>query len=187
MQSPESIADEIMSLFQQFGEHEYAGEQVTQLQHMYQAAQLAAAEHAGDEIVLAAFLHDIGHICVQADAANQMDGFGTVDHEAIGAAFLSNRGFSNKIVRLVQSHVDAKRYLTARDAAYKARLSEASKKTLEYQGGPMSGTEADAFEKDPYFSDIIRMRLWDEAAKEVDQPAGQPAEFRSLIIQHLTR
>lgn len=187
MKQAEQTADQIIALFEQYGGHEYAGENVTQLQHMYQAAELAKAEQAGEEVILAAFLHDIGHICVQAEAGNQMDGFGTVNHEAIGAAFLRDRGFSEKIARLVESHVDAKRYLTARDAGYYARLSEASKKTLEYQGGPMTSAEADTFENDPYFSDIIRMRLWDEAAKEVDQPAGSPAAFRTMIIQHLTR
>src|SRR5258708_32702064 len=118
---------------------------------MVQAAQLAEEQGYDEEVILAAFLHDIGHICVDARGDNgavsayrQMDGFGIIDHEEIGAEFLGEKGFSRKIVRLVESHVEAKRYLTFKDPAYYARLSEASKKTLEFQGGPMNQAEAEA-------------------------------------------
>ena len=41
---------------------EYAGEKVSQLEHMVQA-QLAEQRDFDEEVILAAFLHDIGHIC----------------------------------------------------------------------------------------------------------------------------
>jgi predicted HD phosphohydrolase len=62
--------------------------------------------------------------------------------------------------------VQAKRYLTLREPGYFERLSEASRRTLEYQGGVMTAAEADAFERDPLCAVSLRMRQWDELAKE---------------------
>ncbi len=181
----ELIASEIIDLYSIYGGNEYAGEKVTQLEHMVQAAQLARAQGYDDEVVLAAFLHDIGHIAEKVTTDNAMDGFGIRDHESIGAEFLVNRGFSHRLTRLVASHVAAKRYLTRRDKDYYDQLSEASKRTLEFQGGPMSDQEADRMEEDPLFREIIQMRRWDEAAKIEHQPLPDLGAFRDLIIQHL--
>ena len=63
--------------------------------------------------------------------------------------------------------MEAKRYLTLRQPGYYQRLSEASRRTLEYQGGVMSEDEADVFERDPLFEVSLRMREWDERAKVV--------------------
>ena len=134
----EKVTDEIMELYNGYGGNEYAGEKVTQLEHMVQAAELAEEQGFDEEVVLAAFLHDIGHISEAAkDAAggvdddNRMGAFGIKDHEELGAEFLRGKGFSKKVCRLVESHVEAKRYLTTRDPAYYAELSDASKKTLD--------------------------------------------------------
>ena len=181
-----AIADEIIELYRVHGNEEYSGEKVTQLEHMVQAAQLAQQQGYDEEVVLAAFLHDIGHICVDSGLENNMDGFGIKDHEEVGADFLKQKGFSKKVIRLVESHVEAKRYLTRRDPDYYEQLSEASKKTLEFQGGRMSEEEADAFEKYPLFNLIIGMRRWDEAAKVTGLPAPELEFFRRLIIGHLT-
>src|SRR5580704_16797605 len=105
----QQITDEIMSYYQQHGGEEYAGEKVTQLEHMVQAAQLAAEQGYDEEVVLADFLHDVGHICEQGHGDNEMGEFGIKDHEEIGADFLKVHGFSKKVVRLVESHVAAKR------------------------------------------------------------------------------
>ena len=85
----------------------------------------------------------------------------------------------------MESHVEAKRYLTWKDPNYYAQLSDASKKTLEYQGGRMEKDEAEAFEKYPLFDLIIKMRLWDEAAKIEHQPVSDLEDIRNMIIQHL--
>src|SRR5258708_15302381 len=108
----EDTADGIIALYQLHGGEEYAGEKVTQLEHMVQAAELAEKKGYDEEVILAAFLHDIGHICVSAQGENEMDGFGIKDHEEIGAEFLQEKGFSKILIRLVESHVQAKRYLT---------------------------------------------------------------------------
>jgi phosphonate degradation associated HDIG domain protein len=179
------IADEIIHLYTLYGEEEYSGEKVSQLEHMVQAAQLARAQGYNDEVVLAAFLHDVGHIAEKHTVNNSMSSYGIKDHEAIGAAYLSALGFSSTLTRLVASHVAAKRYLTLREPGYYDKLSEASKKTLEYQGGPMSDDEADIFEEDALFREIVQMRRWDEEAKIEHQPMPPLHVFKELIFQHL--
>jgi phosphonate degradation associated HDIG domain protein len=179
------VADEIIQLYKNHGSEEYAGEKVTQLEHMVQAASLAAQEGYDEEVILAAFLHDIGHICVEAMGENEMDGFGIKEHEMVGANFLREKGFSEKLIRLVISHVEAKRYLTSKNPAYYAQLSEASKQTLSFQGGPMNETECIAFENDPYFELMIKMRQWDDAAKVVGAPAVPLDTYRNMLIRHL--
>lgn len=178
-------SDAIIRLYKDHGGVEYAGEKVSQLEHMAQAAQLAEAQGYGEEVILAAFLHDIGHISESANAGNQMDGFGIRDHEELGAEFLRERGFSKRVTRLVESHVEAKRYLTYKDPSYYANLSAASKRTLEYQGGPMTAEEATAFEQYPLFELIIRMRNWDEQAKVERHPVPDLNRYREMMIHHL--
>src|ERR1700748_971696 len=175
----EKITNEIMDLYAGYGGAEYAGEKVSQLEHMVQAAQLAEAQGFDEEVILAAFLHDVGHISEAAKGDNEMDGFGIKDHEELGAEFLKEKGFSKKIVRLVESHVEAKRYLTATDPSYYAELSEASRKTLEYQGGPMTREEAEAFKQYPLFPLIIQMRKWDEEAKIEHKPLPDLQHYRT--------
>ncbi|MNS87900.1 HD domain protein [compost metagenome] len=167
MPTPTQIIDSTFALYERHGSDDYIGEAITQLEHMSQAAQLAMAEGFDDEVVLAAFFHDIGHLC-GGDAS--MGGYGVVSHERIGAEYLRRCGFGERMARLVQYHVEAKRYLTLRQPGYYQRLSEASRRTLEYQGGVMSEDEADVFERDPLFEVSLRMREWDEMAKEIGVP-----------------
>src|SRR6478609_4849540 len=170
MKNKDKIVEEIFGLYEKYGHADYIGEPVSQIEHMSQAAKLAINEGYDDEVVLAAFFHDIGHICVMYDSENNMGGFGNKSHEKIGADFLRQRGFSERIAQLVENHVQAKRYLTFVSPDYYDKLSEASKKTLEYQGGKMNEEEAAKFKNDPLFDVSIRMRYWDEEAKEIDTP-----------------
>jgi putative nucleotidyltransferase with HDIG domain len=164
----------------------YIGEQVSQLEHALQAAHFARHANAPDEAVLAALLHDIGHLIAPAGAP-QMDGLGVIDHEELGARYLSERGFSDTVAELVRGHVQAKRYLAFKHAAYGQRLSEASRRTLEFQGGPMADSEARAFESDALFKQKVQVRGFDEAGKRVDL-AVEPLEFyRAMIERHLVR
>ena len=183
----QTIAAEIIALYQQHGGAEYAGEKVTQLEHMVQSAQLAEQQGHEEEVILAAFLHDIGHICVSAQGDNEMDGYGIKDHEEVGGNFLREKGFSKRLIRLVEAHVEAKRYLTWKSPAYYEQLSEASKKTLEYQGGRMIDEEAQAFEQYPLFDLIIKMRYWDEEAKIEGQPLPNLVKYHEMIVRHLQR
>ena len=166
--SPEQAIAQVFGLYEQHGTADYFGEPVSQIEHMSQAAQLAMAEGFDDEVVLAAFFHDIGHLCGQGGA--NMGGYGVVSHERLGADYLRRAGFSERLARLVEYHVQAKRYLTFSQPDYFARLSEASRRTLAYQGGVMSAEEARTFEQDPLYAVSLRMRHWDEQAKQMQVP-----------------
>jgi phosphonate degradation associated HDIG domain protein len=186
IEKAEMIAEEIINLYKQYGDEDYIGEPVSQIEHMCQCAQIAEKKGYNRELILAAFFHDIGHLCEQFMDVELMGNFGVVDHEKIGAQFILDKGFSSTIAELIQSHVDAKRYLTYAYPEYFAQLSEASKKTLAHQGGKMSKEEAVAFESNPHFEWFIALRKWDELAKEENVPLPSLDHYKQLMIQHLT-
>lgn len=183
-------AEEIIFLYKIHGNQDYIGEPVSQIEHMCQCAQLAAASGAEDDVILAAFFHDIGHLCEFAfpeKKVDHMDNVGVVDHERLGAEYLLSKGFSEKIAKLVQSHVAAKRYLTYHYPEYYNQLSEASKKTLEFQGGIMTAEEAITFEDDDLFDQYIAIRRWDDLAKKTQQPLPDLLQYKKLMIAHLSQ
>ena len=81
---------------------------------MLQAGELARSEGQPDEVILAAFFHDLGHLLAFEGVVDHMDGFGVFSHEKLGADLLRDAGFSEKVASLVESHVEAKRYLTCK-------------------------------------------------------------------------
>ncbi|MEO5890787.1 MAG: phosphonate degradation HD-domain oxygenase [Ferruginibacter sp.] len=184
-QQAQQTADEILSLYQRFGDEDYIGEPVSQIEHMCQCAQLAEAGGYDEEVILSAFFHDIGHLLEHVMPAGQMDGFGVVDHEKLGAEYLRQKGFSEKVARLVTSHVEAKRYLTYRYPEYFNQLSVASKRTLEFQGGVMTKEQAIEFEADELHPLYIQLRRWDEQAKETEKPLPPLDHYRQMMITHL--
>lgn len=181
----ETVIDEILKVYAKRGAENHFGEPVSHLEHMGQCAQLAKQERYEEEVILAAFFHDIGHICTEYRNEQDMDGYGNIHHEELGANFLRERGFSDKIVRLVRNHVQAKRYLCARKWKYYRALSTVSRKTLQYQGGPMSIEEAVRFEKEPLFSLSLKLRVWDELAKEKNKPIPGLDFYRKMAVNHL--
>lgn len=157
--------DSLFKIYLTSGNQDYIGEPVSQLEHMQQAAWLARRAGASDALVLGAFFHDIGHLAAPDDAP-RMDALGVLEHERVGADLLRDSGLGGAVADLVELHVQAKRYLCFARPAYAAALSEASRGTLAFQGGPMTGPEAAAFESHPCFADTLKLRAWDEAAKE---------------------
>lgn len=148
----------------------YDGEAITQLQHGLQAAAWGEREGASTALCLAALFHDVGHLLVED--AGAMSRAGRDDrHERSGAALLA-RWFGPEISEPVRLHVDAKRWL-ARDPAYVATLSEESVRSLALQGGPFDDEDAAAFLATPYARDALRLRRWDDLAKDPDaRPPG---------------
>lgn len=161
---------DIIALFKKHGHLEY-GEECSVLSHSMQAGMLAKEKGYDEELILAAFLHDIGHLYPlelnQADF-EKMGTFGVEAHDLWGAKYLSLLGFSDQVVAMVKNHVASKRYLCAVDQSYKEQLSEASKETLAYQGGPMNEAEVQQFERDPFFEESILIRKIDEEAKGIN-------------------
>jgi putative nucleotidyltransferase with HDIG domain len=159
---------------------------VSQLEHMCQAAQLAESEGYDEEAVLAAFFHDIGHLCEHIMETTPMDQYGVADHENIAGNYLREKGFSERIASMVENHVQAKRYLTAKMPGYYDKLSGASKQTLLKQGGVMNREEMEAFEKDPLHSLYVKLREWDDTAKLEGQPLPSLEKYKTMAIHHLT-
>ncbi len=166
MKKNDQTVSEIIDLYRQYG-HEQYGERVTQLQHMAQTAMLAEKEGYDEEVVLAAFLHDIGHFMGKSQK-DHMGHFGVKSHDKLGADYLRAKGFGEKIPALVEGHVAAKRYLTFAKPEYYEKLSEASRQTLMHQGGKMTTKEAAQFEASPYFELSLKMRTWDDNGKVLD-------------------
>jgi putative nucleotidyltransferase with HDIG domain len=173
----------IMDLLARAHSQEYIGESVSQLEHGLQAAFWASEARQDEVVILAALLHDVGHLV--DTTAPQMDGLGTLDHEELGAVYLRALGCSKALAHLVRSHVLAKRYLCYRTENYWARLSPASQGTLEWQGGPMNRDEAVDFEGDPWFEVILRMRVFDEKAKDPHMVVPDLEHYRPVLCEHI--
>jgi len=183
-------AKEIINLYEMFGNADYIGEPVSQIEHMCQSAELATEAKAEEDVILAAFLHDIGHLCAVAypqQKLNNTNIYGVINHEQLGADFLSSKGFSSNIINMVSNHVNAKRYLTYKFPEYFFQLSDASKETLQIQGGQMTLTEAMTFEADLLFNDYIILRRWDEQAKAVYKPLPDLSIYKAMIETHLVK
>lgn len=187
LQAAGETAEYIINLYHQFGDEDYIGEPVSQVEHMCQCAELAEKEGYDEDVILAAFFHDIGHLCEHIMPVQYMNGYGIVDHEKLGADFLRSKGFSETLASLVENHVQAKRYLTYHFPEYYEQLSEASKKTLEFQGGRMTLEEAMAFESEPLFDMHIRLRRWDEKAKQENHPLPPLSKYGDMIRRHFSK
>lgn len=160
---PDETVEEIRTRFTEKGNETYAGEAVSQTEHALQAAY--AAEQAGEspELIVAALLHDIGHLLHKHDENCATQGIDDL-HETIGAQWLI-RYFPPEVTEPIRLHVDAKRYLCATDAQYLSQLSPASRLSLHLQGGPFELPELEAFENNTWYESALRLRGWDEAAK----------------------
>jgi phosphonate degradation associated HDIG domain protein len=153
------VVEEIEVLFARHGGETY-GEGVTQLEHALQTAALAQAEGADDSLVVAALLHDIGHFLQPTD-----DSYGYHKHDRSGGEWLARR-FGPAVSEPVRLHVAAKRYLCTVESDYFGKLSPDSVRSLELQGGLMSADELEAFSANPYHAEAVRLRRYDEAAKD---------------------
>jgi len=157
------VLDVVKILFEQHGGAMYLGEPVTQEQHALQSAWLAEQDEADAPLVVAALLHDIGHLLsgLEEDVANLQE---DAKHEARGHEWLT-RFFGPEVTEPVRLHVDAKRYLCAMDPGYAKSLSDASRHSLMLQGGPMTHEQTTAFASGPHADAAICLRRWDDRAK----------------------
>jgi phosphonate degradation associated HDIG domain protein len=161
------------------GQQHYGESAVTQLEHAIQCAMLAEREDTGPALVAASLLHDLGHLVNPDDrvaASRGEDG----EHETIAADYLA-RWFSDAVTLPIRLHVAAKRYLTATEPGYAAILSRASVLSLKAQGGPFSPEAARHFASQPGAADAIRLRRWDERAKEAGLTIPALDHFRPCL------
>jgi len=128
---------------------------VDELDHALQSAARAVDDGADDELVLAAALHDIGHSPLFGDVT-------APQHDHVARQWLTPR-FGERVGWLAGAHVAAKRYLVATDPDYVTTLSDMSVDSLHHQGG--AGVDT-AFVEHRWWSDALRLRRYDDAAKD---------------------
>ncbi len=177
----------IVDLFGRRGGEKYGIEDVTQREHALQTAALARESGAPAELVTAALLHDIGHLLggaeLPGDCAANLDDC----HESTGFVFL-NQYFGPAVAEPVRLHVAAKRYLCTVEPDYRARLSPTSLKSFHDQGGAMDEPELASFRREEHFASALRLRRWDDDAKD-REPAGLELEMflaeleEALVVQ----
>lgn len=174
--APLSSLDEVLALYAARGGETY-GEGVTQTEHAVQCAAWAEAQGEDDSLVVAALLHDIGHLFFDADLAEH----GEDDrHEIAGAQAL--KGLFDEAVRApIALHVAAKRYLCFAEPGYFDALSPASKATLILQGGPFDAEAAVSFARLPYWREAVTLRRLDEAGKDEAAAARAFSDFLPVM------
>jgi phosphonate degradation associated HDIG domain protein len=173
------IVHQIRDLFEVNGGSLYGGEAVTQLEHALQAAMLAESQGAEAPLIVAALLHDVGHLL--HDLPDDAPDAGIDDvHEQLAYKWLSGH-FGPEVTEPVRLHVDAKRYLCAVDSQYWASLSPVSQQSLALQGGTFTANEARDFERHPFFKQSVQLRRWDDAAKVVGLVTPGLNHFLSYI------
>jgi phosphonate degradation associated HDIG domain protein len=173
--------DKLLGLLSEQGKAAYFGEPVSVLEHCLQCAYFAEQSHATPATVVAALLHDIGHMLhgLPEDIAQHgVDG----GHEELAAAYLSH-WFGEDVTETVRLHVAAKRYLCSMDPGYIARLSPASIESLLIQGGPMEPHEVAAFEALPNAKTAVGLRRWDDEAKIPQLQVPGLEHYRMVLLQ----
>ena len=173
---------EIIHLFETRARSQYGREAVTQLQHALQCAQLA--EHAGerDETIVAALLHDAGHL-IGAEKRGQPDDTQARDdlHQYIALPFL--RGLlPDAVLEPIRLHVDAKRYLCGAEQGYWNSLSPASQRSLGLQGGAYADDALAAFMAQPFAQEAVRLRRYDDRAKVPNKATPALAYYEKKML-----
>lgn len=162
---PESIVNEVFALYEKYSKRQTTELEISQLEQVSQAAALAEEEGYEDEVILAAFFHNAGSI--------------------LGADYLRDHGFSERLATMVDSDLRATRYLAYKYSDYYERLSETDKSYLASHGGKMSREEAEKFEFDPDAELFVRLRYLNDQAKETRKYKLNIPHIKLLAMSHL--
>src|SRR5260221_3237700 len=170
------LRQELLDIFVGRATKRYGLSAINQLQHALQAASLAEADDAPAATVLASLLHDVGHMIHKLGEDPAARGVDDV-HEELGAKWLAER-FGPSVSEPVCLHVAAKRYLCTVESDYFGKLSPDSVRSLKLQGGPMSADEIETFRRHPQHAEAVRLRRFDEAAKD---PRASTPDFDHFL------
>ena len=175
----EAVIDAIIHLYKVAGRRDTTVDGLSQVDHAVQTAQLAEDERAPESLVVAALLHDLGHLLEPwpRDIAHL-----GVDHrhEALGAAWLA-RAFGPEVCEPIRLHVQAKRYLCTVEESYLETLTPSAMRSLELQGGPMGAADARAFEGARWFREAVWLSRLDERAKRGGMSPPDFEEYRARL------
>lgn len=156
---PELSVDEIVAVLADGeGRPLSPGQPVTQLEHALQTAALLRQEVPDDlELAVAGLVHDLGQL---------LPGGRDETHAGEGATAV-RVALGERVAGIVALHVEAKRYLVATDANYKAELAGDSVVSLGRQGGVLTSGEVAGFLARPWASDAVTLRRADDRGKVV--------------------
>jgi predicted HD phosphohydrolase len=184
-----TMSDRLIEAMTKSAARQYGRERVNELAHALQCAELADGAGADEEIVLACLLHDVGRYAVAQEGisdtleqAGTRVGTGRGHHEA--GADLVAPYVSERVAFLIRAHADAKRYLCATDPGYYDILSKGSKHTLTLQGGMMTAEEVARAATHPWWADALRLRRWDDGAKEQGKPTRPLSAWTPLLQKY---
>jgi predicted HD phosphohydrolase len=176
------VIEEILGAYETGGDLDY-GENISMREHMLQTACLAEQDGNEERIIIAALLHDYGHLVCQQPNDIFAEG-GDNFHQVLGARALEN-WFDEEIVGAVRLHVDAKRYLCAANNNYLARLSDASITTLGVQGAPMNNEEMIEFRKHAGYKMALTIRVYDDLGKVPGMPRPELEYYLPMLARIL--
>jgi predicted HD phosphohydrolase len=183
------MTDRLLHAMSTSAARQYGREWVDELAHALQCAELAESAGADEELLLACLLHDVGRYAVaQEEVGDTLEtmasraGNARGHHEA-GADLIAPY-VPERVAFLIRAHADAKRYLCATDPRYYDTLSPGSKHTLTLQGGIMTAEEAERAATHPWWGDAIRLRRWDDGAKEQGRPTRPLSAWKPLLQKY---
>lgn len=171
----QQVFNELTAIYDGRAMGQYGLSGVNQLAHAVQSGHHAREQGLKKSVVVAALLHDIGHM-VHA-LGEHPAAIGIDDcHEKIGADWLTHF-FGPEVTEPIRLHVAAKRYLCTVESDYFDKLSRDSVESLLLQGGRMTEEEVTMFKQQIYWKDAVALRRIDELAKD---PLGPMPEFREF-------
>lgn len=168
--------EEILRVLRTGADEPYREGPLSMLDHALQCATRALQEDAPDTLVVAALLHDIGHLVEPCDFEADADDL----HQYTGVAYLRSR-YPASVLRPIRLHVEARRYLCAVDTHYWNGLSRAQREAVRRQGGAMTSEAIRAFVSEAQWRDALRLAVWDDAACRPGQGAFPLERFVALL------
>lgn len=179
----DTFVDDLFAWLSRAGAAHY-DERVTQLQHALQTADRARQEDAAEPDIVAALLHDIGHVLVH-EQQDTDDFLGRdLQHEEVGAQWLASC-FPPEVVEPIRLHVLAKRWLCTIDETYWHGLSAASKLSFLVQGGKMRLEEMIAFRMHDHWQQAVALRKRDDLGKQPGKPVPGLDSCRAVVLHVL--
>jgi predicted HD phosphohydrolase len=179
----DKFVDDLFAWLSSAGAAHY-DEQVTQLQHALQTAEIARQAQATEQDIVAALLHDIGHLLVREPQDTDAFLGRDLQHEEVGAQWLASF-FPPEVVEPIRLHVLAKRWLCTVDETYWHRLSGASKGSFLVQGGSMCPAEITAFQAHDSWGRAVALRQRDDLGKQPGRHVPDLESFRTVVLQVL--
>jgi predicted HD phosphohydrolase len=173
------VVDDILAVLERRGHPCYVNGRLSHREHALLAASMAEEDAAPPALIVAALLHDVGHL-LQGGPRDIAEMAVDTRHEEVGSRWL-RRYFGPDITEPVRLHVAAKRYLCAAEDGYWEQLAPAAVRNLAAQGGPLSESEARRFEDHPFHHEAVWLRRIDDRATQPGARLPSVAHYRDCL------